>query len=248
LNGDGTYDEVQEFGDGGLGILDLIMALRAVTGVPGFVPPACSDRFDAMDSYPLDTTSRGGDGKLGILDLITTLRRTVNVDTSRPTRVSRGLTCGLPQSSGSRVSAQALRTTDSRIDVRAKAVKGAIEFGSAQTNDVGNTLVPVYLTAGEALDLAGLGFSLGVAAEGTRSRLRFAAGRQAPSVADDGLPGTLALAWLDGLRLAAGRRLLLGYVGLGATGRRSAGSSLKIFGVSATTADGRDVNLSFAGH
>ncbi len=86
-------DTAGGFGDGVLNNLDLIYALRAVTNVPGYLPAACSDRFDAMDSFPLDTpTVRGGDGILNNLDLIRTLRRITNIDTSRPTRTARGLT------------------------------------------------------------------------------------------------------------------------------------------------------------
>ena len=78
--------------------LDLIFALRAVTNVPGFRPPSCSDRYDAMDSFPADTsTARGGDTQLTTLDLIATLRRVTNVDPSRPRRVSRG-PCAAPES------------------------------------------------------------------------------------------------------------------------------------------------------
>ena len=87
-------DAVTGFGDGILNNLDLIFALRAVTKVPGFTPANCSDRFDAIDSYPPDTDStRGGDGALNNLDLIETLRRVTNIDTTRPVRASRGLTC-----------------------------------------------------------------------------------------------------------------------------------------------------------
>ena len=85
-----------QFGDDALNILHLIFALRAVTNVPGFRPPACSDRFDAMDSFPEDGTARGGDTLLTTLDLIITLRRVTNVDTSRPRRFSRGLTRPAP--------------------------------------------------------------------------------------------------------------------------------------------------------
>ena len=67
--------------------------MRAVTNVPGFRPPVCSDRFDAMDSFPADSASRGGDGQLTTLDLLITLRRVTNIDTSRPRRLSRGLIC-----------------------------------------------------------------------------------------------------------------------------------------------------------
>ena len=69
--------------------LDLIQALRAVVNLSR--PPSCSDRYDAMDASPVDTTTRGGDTVLNNLDLIRTLRRVVNLDTSRPQRPPRGL-------------------------------------------------------------------------------------------------------------------------------------------------------------
>ena len=66
-----------------------------MTQVPGFTPASCTDRFDAMDSFPLDTdTVRGGDGVLNNLDLIRMLRRITNIDTSRPVRTSAPRTCG----------------------------------------------------------------------------------------------------------------------------------------------------------
>ena len=89
-----TTDTVGGFGDDALNNLDFIDGLRAVTNVPGFRPLSCSDRFDAMDSFPADTdTARGGDGALNNLDLIQTLLRVTNIDPSRPRRQTRGLVC-----------------------------------------------------------------------------------------------------------------------------------------------------------
>ena len=94
LNGDGDTDDAGEFGNESLTTVDLILALRAVTNLPGWRPPACSDRFDAMDSSPADTTStRGGNATLTTVDLIITLRRVTGIDTSRPRRPSRSLPC-----------------------------------------------------------------------------------------------------------------------------------------------------------
>ena len=71
-----TSDYAGNFGDGSINTLDLIFTLRAVTRIPGFYPATCSDRFDAMDSFPLDAgNQRGGDGVLNTLDLIETLKR-----------------------------------------------------------------------------------------------------------------------------------------------------------------------------
>ncbi len=67
-----TGDTAPAFGDGVLNTLDLITQLRAVAGQPGQRPPSCSDRYDAMDTYPLDGSNDpnilagrpGGDGDL----------------------------------------------------------------------------------------------------------------------------------------------------------------------------------------
>jgi len=87
-------DSAGTFGDGTLNTLDILAMLRAITGVAGSAPPACSDLFDAMDVFPVDTvTKRGGDGILNTLDLLALLKRVAGTDPTRPTRVSRGLTC-----------------------------------------------------------------------------------------------------------------------------------------------------------
>jgi hypothetical protein len=165
-----------------------------VTSVPGFVPPTCSDLFDAIDSSPVDGASRGGDGKLDNLDLIVTLRRVTGADTSRPRRASRGLVCsvGIPRG----LAPMAARPQD--------AAGGMLEFGPPEAGRV-----PVYLRAVSALKLSALSFSAGVA----QRRLRFVAGEAGPpSLVDQALEGLVAVAWLDGFDLAAGGRLLLGYI------------------------------------
>lgn len=57
------------------------------------------------------------------------------------------------------------------------------------------------------MNLVGMNFAMGL--EG--ARLAFVAAGIPPALVDTGLPGRLALAWLDGLSLRRGR-LLLGYV------------------------------------
>jgi hypothetical protein len=60
----------------------------------------------------------------------------------------------------------------------------------------------------------------------------------APTLTDNGLPGTLALSWLGGLRLQAGQRVLLGYAEI--TGAPAdAARLLRFFGAIANSADGR---------
>ena len=232
-----SADTVGSFGDGLLNTLDLIAALRAVTALPGFVPAKCSDRFDAMDSFPVDTANqRGGDGLLNTLDLIETLRRVTNLDTNRPTRAARGLSC---------TSSAPSATPDA---VRGPAV-GSIWFGSAQPGQGGAARVPVYLhagtDAGNGVNLAGL--SLSVASEGSGVALQFIPVEVGPpSVTDNGLPGVMAVAWLKGLRIPAGD-VLIGYVQ--ASGVDAAASfPLVFYGVDANMlADGRSVRFETKG-
>ncbi len=221
-----TNDNAGNFGDGQLNTLDLISTLRAVTALPGFVPAACSDRFDAMDAYPLDASTRGGDGVLNTLDLIEHLKRVTNIDTTRPTRTPRTAACA----------------TVAPARVRSSNFEGVLEFGSASPSS-GWPSTPIYLRANVGLDLAGLSFSLGSTRSGAPVRFVPAgsfvpAGNQAPSIVDTAVPGTLAVAWLNGWRAAAGDRVLLGYV------ETSTPQVLRVFGVSANASGtGADVSL-----
>lgn len=232
LNGDGDTKDAGEFGDGTLTILDLIYALRAVTSVPGYRPPQCSDRFDAMDAFPKDTdTTRGGDGILNTVDLIYTLRRVTNVDTTRPVRASRGLACptGLPE-------LQPLSRRAGGI------VQASLVFGKGEDAGGGATMrVPIFLESGGDLRLAGVSVAFGVA----HGALRFVpAGGVQPAVTDDGVPGMVAVAWLGSLRVGAGERLLLGTLEMPS----AAAGSLVVHGADAVAEDGRPVKLSTSGN
>jgi hypothetical protein len=214
-----TTDSDTNFGDAVLNTLDLIAMLRAVTGLPGFTPAACSDRFDAMDAFPLDTAVRGGDGKLNTLDLITILKRVTNLDTSRPTRVPRGQACS-SQAPQSRMPA---RKPEAVIELSAE------EGGTA-----------IYLSSAASLSLSGLSFSLGsTSSAGANSTpLHFAAADTSPSLVDTGVPGTLSLAWLEGVTVASGQRVLLGHL------EGVSPEWLKLWGSSANTTDtGREVAI-----
>jgi hypothetical protein len=213
-----SSDSFPNFGDSILNTVDLIHTLRAVTSLPGFRPPACTDRFDAMDTAPADTASvRGGDGALTTLDLIVSLRRVVSLDASRPRRASRGLACPT-------VMERATGDEEGRSDAA----------GFVQLGDVEDRGVPVYLHASEELLLSGLALGIGSA---TDSRLAFRPGTApAPSLVDHGVAGSLAVAWLEGLLVRAGERLLLGYID-------GARPPLRILRISATTMDGREVSI-----
>jgi len=246
LNGDGDKLDAGEFGDDSLTILDLIYGLRAVTSVPGYRPPACSDRFDAIDSFPKDTdTARGGDGILNTVDLIYTLRRVTNVDTSRPRRTSRGLACPA-QAPGQETEAMQLRRPI-RSAARAPAAdlqaETVLQLGTPQPTE-GGIRVGVYLHAAPELNLAGFSFAAGLAERGPAASLRFvAADAGSPSLIDGDLPGVVAVAWLDGLRLPAGRPVLLGYLEMPAG---QANASLQFYGASANTSDGGEIRLTLS--
>jgi len=238
LNGDSDKDDAGEFGSEDLNILDLIYALRAVTSVPGYRPPACSDRFDAIDSHPADTpTVRGGNATLNTVDLIYTLRRVTNVDTSRPRRYSRNLPC--TASAGQQVVAQA------SLPVGSGEPTARLQFGSPMTAEGGAMRIPVYLEAARDLELAGLSFSLGMTGLQPGTWNLEPGTAPPPTLVDPGVPSVLAVAWLEGLRVAAGQRLLLGYVEIaGAEAGRLPAATLQFHGISANAPDGSEVRVS----
>jgi uncharacterized protein (TIGR03437 family) len=209
-----TSDYAGNFGDGTINTLDLINTLRAVTNIPGFKPAACSDRFDAMDSYPVDVgNQRGGDGLLNTLDLIETLKRVAGTDASRPTRVARGLSCPTAMPA----SAEALR--------RAPVTEN-LWFGAAEQMGDGVVRVPVYMRASRTQALS---FSVGISGQG--GSLRFVPGEvAAPALQDNGVEGTLAVAWLEEISATTGGNMLLGYVQVSGTDP-SAPFTLDFFGV-----------------
>jgi sugar lactone lactonase YvrE len=210
------------FGDGQINTVDLLYALRAVTNIPGFLPPTCSDRFDAMDAFPVDTgTVRGGDGVIDTLDLIAILRRVTNIDPSRPTRASRLLPCSV-------VTTQARRPVTTNPE-------GILEFGPAGQRTA------IYLRALRDITLQGLSLSLSSDIGSGGPALRFISDVQAPSLVDDALPGFLALAWLDGWQAKAGQRVLLGFV------ESAKPPSLRFVGVSTNAqGTGRAVSIALA--
>jgi uncharacterized repeat protein (TIGR01451 family) len=236
-----TSDWAPNFGDGTLDIRDLIQALFAVNGVPGFRPAACSDRWDAMDLYPADTVStRGGDGSLDIRDLILELFRVNNLDMARPVRTSMG--GALPWaacasgSSGNSVSSAAASRTSAALR-RPSATEGALTLGSPERAGRGEERIPVYLEAKRGLVRVAVTFAVG----DRQSQLRLVPTAETPpSLAQDSQLGVVAAAWLDGVSVPAGRRLLLGYV----TGPAGALVNLKVYGVSASGLDdNREVRL-----
>jgi hypothetical protein len=225
-----TSDTAPNFGDATMNILDLIQELFAVNNIPGFRPAACSDRFDAMDLYPVDAgTTRGGDGVLEIRDLIRELFRVNNLDLDRPVRASRGGACAFSGIAAA-TSLEAVSRNGGLTPVRRAAVSGTLVLGEAERQGDGSERVPVYLEAGQDLTRVAVTFGLG----DQQSQLRFVAapGLQ-PSLVQDGQAGVVAAAWLEGVSVRAGERLLLGYV----AGPAGALANVQLYGVSASRLD-----------
>jgi hypothetical protein len=218
-----TADTVGHFGTGALSVLDVVQVL--FTSVNLQAPPtACSDRFDAMDSYPADTaTTRGGDGKLNVLDVVQTLFRSVNLDKTTPERTSLGGVCATSQKTQSNL------RTDLSIARPPVENYGTLQFGPPEPAG-GGQRVPVSLLV--TRDVPRMALTLGVGDQ--QSQLHFVSAGVAPSLAQDSQVGVLALGWLDGLNVRAGESLLLGYV----TGPAGYAANLKVFGVSAAGLNG----------
>jgi len=209
--------------------LDLLETLRLVAKTE--IIPACSDRYDAADAYPVDTqNTRGGDGMINTLDLLETLRRVANTDTSRPTRGSRGLSCPA-------TAPQVVKLPP----VLASAAEAVLEFGEPKPTADGNWQTPVYVRANVDLSLAGLVFSVEYALGDTEPQLKFVAAEGlAPSLQDDSVRGKIAAAWLQDWTAAAGDKVLFGYVET-----VSQPTQMTFPGASANTkGDGKDLKLS----
>ena len=187
-----------------------------------------------MDTYPVDTaTARGGDGVLDIRDLIVELFRVNSLDGSRPVRASLG-GCATGQTAQS-----AVRTSRNTVKPPAE-ILGTLALGRPEMTPT-QERVPVYLQAGRDLVRTAITFGLG----DQHSQLHFVnAAPTPPSLMQDSQPGVLALAWLEGVTLSAGERLLLGYV----TGPLGFSANLKVFGWSASGLnDNQEVGLSVSG-
>ncbi len=221
-------DSAPSFGDGVLDIRDLIQELFAVNNIPGFKPASCSDRFDAMDLYPTDSgTTRGGDGILDIRDLIVELFRVNDLDMIRPVRVSRGGACG---SSGT-VGTTELDAAGRGVVARgAGPVAGLLLLERAEGQRDGSERAPVYLEAIQDLNRTAITFGLG----DQQSDLRFtAAAGLTPPLVEDSQRGVVAAAWLNGVTVLAGERVLLGYV----TGPAASLANVRFYGASASGLD-----------
>ncbi len=202
----GNTNNAPNFGDNALNSLDLIQLFRAVTGIPGFAPPICTDRFDAMDAFPADTSSlRGGDGVLDNLDLLTVLNRVNGLDTSAPRRFARDLYC--PASDAQAQARQRATLPTALIPTASLELsEPTTPVSREHTRRVG-----VYLVTDGAADLETL--SLAATMDGD-TPLSFVADSNmpAPTLADADLAGVVAEAWLTGVTVPPSGRLLLGYL------------------------------------
>jgi hypothetical protein len=109
-------------------------------------------------------------------------------------------------------------------------VEGGLVLGFPERSDGIGERIPLYLAAKQDLFRVALTFALG----DQRSQLRFVPTASAPpSLAQDNQLGAVTAAWLDGLTVRAGERLLLGYVE--APGETPA--NLQLYGVSASALD-----------
>jgi hypothetical protein len=179
-----TSDTAPNFGDGIIDVQDLRDVLFAVNNVPGFRPAGCSDRFDAMDLYPVDTgSSRGGDGVLDIRDLIRELFRVNNLDLDRPVRATRGGIC--PSITGA-----AATRRNAEFSLRPQAgAHGRLVLGVPECSTETEQRFPVYLETRRDLVRVAVTFALG----DQRSQLRFVATPDTPpSLAQDSRLGVVA--------------------------------------------------------
>jgi hypothetical protein len=221
-----TGDNLGSFGDGKVDVNDVVQVLFTVDSVPGYSVAKCTDRFDAMDSAPLDTaTTRGGNGVVDVNDVVATLFRVDSVPgyLIHPVRVSLGENGVCPTGTPT---AHSIPTTPT--------VQGTIVLGTVEPSGSGQERVPVYLRAGR--DLARLAFTFGVG--DLQSQLQFvAAPGLAPTLLGDRVKGVIVAAWLGGMNARAGDQVLLGYV-VGPTGYAA---NLQVFGSSAAGLDDHEI-------
>ena len=121
------------------------------------------------------------------------------------------------------------------------APSGSLILGAAEQMPDGAERIALYLAASQELNAVAVTFGLG----DRRSPLRFAAAPGLiPSLVEDGQTGVVAAAWLNGVSVRRGERLLLGYV----SGPSGSLANLEFYGASATNLnDYSEVRLDLAG-
>ena len=115
--------------------------------------------------------------------------------------------------------------------------QGVLLLGDPERSSQAEERVPMYLAAPRDLVRVAVTFALG----DQRSQLRFVPTAETPpSLVQYSQPGVVAVAWLEGMSVRAGERLLLGYV----VGPAGATANLKVYGMSASGLDdNREVRL-----
>src|ERR1039458_8959475 len=148
-----------------------------------------------------------------------TSSRGPTLDPARPVRASRGGVCpGIANRVGGSPTA-ANRSSEF------VAAQGVLLLGNPEKSGTAQERVPVYLEAGRDLVRVAVTFALG----DQRSQLRFVTTPDTPrSLAQDSQLGVVAVAWLEGVTVRAGERLLLGYV----AGPAGASENPEVFGAS----------------
>jgi hypothetical protein len=212
LNGDGDALDVGEFGDGTVNMLDSIMVLRAVVSIPGYVPPAGSDLFDAMDVYPADVPgTRGGNGIIDNLDLI--LVEAYDAGTQTPTtRLPRfPWAKAMPWSTSLWAGRLKQATGTAQPAPVAAPTVGTVVFDLPSIDATGTARFGVYLSAPQDVSLAGIAHGFGV--RGNVASVHFdTSSGVAPTIQDEALAGITCVAWLKDQApvLKQGQRLQLG--------------------------------------
>jgi hypothetical protein len=108
--------------------------------------------------------------------------------------------------------------------------QAALAFGQSQRIGDAEERLPIYLESDQDLVRIAVTFGLG----DQRSELRFVStAEMPPSLAQDSQLGVVAAAWLDGVNVRAGERLLLGYV----VGPPGSLANLRVYGASASGLD-----------
>jgi len=213
-----------------LTIQDLVAVLFAANNISTAEyarPVSGTDRFDAMDTFPKDTSGGpGGDGCIDDRDVVVELFRFNNLDLSRPIRSSPPVAKTCPNNS--RISPQ------DRSDVTTPSPPsdpdGTLIFGDIARFGGDEERMPVYLNAVHGLSRITLTFGLG----DQQSPLRFVATKEhPPSLAHDKSLGVVAVVWAEGLSVPAGERLLLGYI----EGPVGALTNVRMYGWSASGLD-----------
>jgi hypothetical protein len=226
-----TATGAPNFGSGKIQLNDLILELLYQTGAPGYtLPAACTDYFDALDTYPADTaTTRGGDGVINLNDLVLELLRQTGAPGygTLPVRTARGESCA--------------SVTQAQLARVHPEVRGSLALGPTEGTGTAQERTPVYLNAGRDLSKAAVAFSAG----DEQSQLNFqAASGMSPSLMYNSQPGFVSVAFLAGFDARGGDRILLGYI----VGPSGSGARMKIFGTSATgLSDGQTFSVDFAG-